>query len=496
MAKNLIKFALSTTMALSVFATPKAQAAASLERPPQFILLAFDGSYMNSTWQYLREYTQKRKAQAVDTRFTFFINPAYLLYSENSSYYTAPGMHRTAQGLVRNKGSAIGWGGNPREIEKRLGNMNGAFKEGHEIGSHAVGHWDGSTWSADDWNSEFKQFDAILDNVFTLNHITQFPLQFRNSIVGFRAPQLGISPGLYEELPNFGIKYDTSKVAKNMDYWPEKSSRGTWNFPLARIPIPGTAKSYPTMDYNFCANDTLELLRKDPSLLQLVKVNPETGKTKKNAADCLSFVPAEQKAFIKNRMIKAYQGYFENNYYGNRAPISIGHHFSPWMDGAYFEAMIEIADQVCNKPEVKCVTNSEFMKFIESRTPTEIQNYRDGNFPKMPRMKSKPVARSLDIALSLENQDGILNARLSGKDANREDFKTAILLDSKVIGSDKADLQSALSNAREGSVVSAVVYNSHGDEMQSASYKVINGQIQQQSVEDHMMEGHQDEADE
>lgn len=450
--------------------------AVEVARPKQYVLLAFDGSYRNSTWNYLRKFTKDQKAKNnVDVHFTFFINPVYLLErSTGLQVYHAPG---------GNKGSAIGWGDNQEDIATRLDNMNGAYAEGHEIGSHAVGHFDGSRWSLQDWTSEFTQFNYILDNVFSLNNIrpkTAEGLNFRKSIVGFRAPLLGYSAGLYQALPKFGIRYDTSQQENNMDYWPQvRKDSGTWNFPLARVAIPGTAKKYPTMDYNFCANDSLELLRQNPDLINFSGPDPMTGKilSNKGKSSCLSVLPREEKEFIKNRTIQAYMNYFNNNYYGSRAPVSIGHHFSPWMSGAYFEAMMQIADTVCKKPEVKCVTNREFMKFMNDKTTTgEVQSYRAGAFARMPRPKAIRAEAALDIEAALVKVGDEVKVQVTGRDAKMKGLTTALYLNEKIVGEDSASLEQIRKMVSSGSTVqlSAIVKNRQGVEVQAATHVITN----------------------
>ena len=82
-----------------------------------------------------------------------------------------------------------------------------------------------------------------------------------------------------------------------MDYWPQKIN-GIWNFPLADLRIYDTGKPTLSMDYNFYYSQS----GGKPDL--------------KNAGK------------FREEMFNTYLAYFETNYYGNRAPIHIGHHFS------------------------------------------------------------------------------------------------------------------------------------------------------------------------
>ncbi len=466
----------SLLMVISSIA-PMTIQAQTTERPPQYVMLAFDGSYRNSIWQYLRDYTQTKKDQGVDVRFTFFINPVYLLdRTTGLKIYKAPG---------GNKGSAIGWGDDRHDIMTRVNQMNSAYEEGHEIGSHAVGHFDGGRWTYAEWKSEMKQFYYILENLFNLNNTQSNkglsfykPEQGINKIKGFRAPLLGYNSNTYAAISEFGIKYDTSQQDPGMEYWPQKrKDTAIWNFPLARVAAPGTAKYNPTMDYNFCANDSLALLRKDPSLISYSAVNEYTAKVQSNKGkgDCLSVVPKETKKAIKDKMYATYLAYFNNNYYGNRAPIHIGHHFSPWMSGAYMEAFMAFAETVCHKPEVKCVTYTELQKFMEVKTASgEVELYKAKKFPMQAKPKSSMLAKNLNIDLQLKMTPHRVQMLASGKDAQNSNLKRMIYIGSRPYyqtSVSKASILAEMPNTGRINLT-AVVLNQRNEEVQTATYVV------------------------
>jgi hypothetical protein len=91
--------------------------------------------------------------------------------------------------------------------------------------------------------------------------------------------------------------------------------------------------------------------------------------------------PSQAKRYEED-MFKTYMNYFESNYNGNRAPIHIGHHFSAWNNGAYWNALFQFAEAVCGQPEVQCITYSELADFMDLLTPTQITAYQKGVFPK------------------------------------------------------------------------------------------------------------------
>ncbi|RYZ58970.1 MAG: hypothetical protein EOP08_15845, partial [Proteobacteria bacterium] len=279
-------------------------------KPPQYVLLAFDGSYANAFWQESRDFAKSAARAGKPLKFTYFINASYYVPRPGNQAYFPP-KHR--QGA-----SAIGWGDDDADVAKRIAHTNAAFEEGHEIGSHTVGHWDGSTWSAAEWDSEFDQFDKLL---FETNHPGAPAWKFGpEASVGFRAPQLGHSPGLFPTLVEHGYIYDTSK-SNVSSYWPQKQN-GVWNMPLAELRIVGNTKKALSMDYNFYV------------------------------AHSKGLPDAANKATYKKQMYDTYMAYFDANYNGNRAPLHIGHHFSKWNGGAYWEAMQEFALAVCGKPNV------------------------------------------------------------------------------------------------------------------------------------------------
>lgn len=303
-------------------------------KPPQYVLLAFDGSYNNDFWAESRKFAKDQDALGVKLRFTYFLNASYYIVRPKNQAYQPP---HHAKGA-----SAIGWGDSDADVAKRITQTNAAFEEGHEMGSHTVGHWDGSTWSADDWNSEFNQWDTLF---FDTPHPGAPELSFaKEDSVGFRAPQLGHSPGLFTTLKAHNYRYDTSKIAAT-NYWPEKIG-GVWNFPLAQVVIPSTGKKTLSMDYNFYYTQS-------------------KGVSK-----------PENKAEYKKQMLETYKAYFDANYNGNRAPVHIGHHFSKWNGGAYWEAMQEFAKYACSKPNVKCSTYKEFADFMDSRTAQQLKDYK------------------------------------------------------------------------------------------------------------------------
>ena len=308
------------------------------KKPPQYVLLAFDGSYANAFWAESREFAQEAKRKGAPLKFTYFINAAYYLPKAAGASYAPPKHARGA--------SAIGWGGTGAEVATPTRRAARALQEGHALASHTGAHRGGATWSAVNTGLTNDQFDKLL---FETPHpgAPAFAFTAKDS-VGFRAPQLGHSPGLFPTLREHGYTYDTSKSAAS-SHWPEKVN-GIWDMALAQLRIVGSSKRTLSMDYNFYVADSAAA--------------PDAGNS----------------ATYKKRMLDTYRAYFNANYTGNRAPVHIGHHFSKWNGGAYWEAMKEFALEVCAKPNVKCTTYKELVTFLNARTAQELADYKNAAF--------------------------------------------------------------------------------------------------------------------
>ena len=334
-----------------------------VERPPQFIIMAFDGSYSLSMWQETLDLAKNQPF-----KFTYFISGVYFLLEQNKTNYAEP-----THGIGK---SAIGWGGKSiSDLHRRVSYVNKAYDTGHEIASHGNGHFEGTTWTLPQWNSEITQFYNLIFNIFKINSVpgsnTNSPFHFRSGeIIGFRAPLLGINASMYRTLNDFKYAYDTSQTAAT-NYWPEVKNN-LWNFPLAELRIAGTGKRTLSMDYNFYFTQSKGL--------------PD---------------PANYKTY-KNEMVNTYLNYFKSNYYGNRAPLNIGHHFSKWNDGAYWDAFKEFSHEVCGLPEVKCVTYRDLLAYVTSVDPLTLAAYRKGDFEKLSADSMTSVLRNIPPPLEVD----------------------------------------------------------------------------------------------
>lgn len=492
MLKN-VSVALSMTATIFSFSALAAQAnvknkrdPSSVERPPQFVLLAFDGSKSIDFWNESMAfadtvYTTNMQNQKDRIKFTYFVNPTYYIELANKQAYITP--------LVGKSTSCIGWSSPEGSFVERIQKTNQAYERGHEIGSHALSHCNaaggggssdplnGKKWSEENWNSEFSQFNSIFFNLFSVNRTAppkNFVMKFnKNEIKGFRAPQLATTPGLWPTLKKFNFKYDTSQIDKS-DYWPvkanfsEKWSWGGWNIPLARIKIAGSTKTTLNMDYNWYYFHS-------------------------GGSEIKNITPAKVTE-LKNQMLDSYKYYFKQNYFGGRAPVQIGHHFSKWNGGAYWLAMKEFSQFVCGKPEVRCVTMSQYVDWLESLPESELNAYRRGDFAKLPDDRQiKDIDAGIDIDVQLLSKNDEFTTSVASDKVSlikSMGLKKQLMVNFKPIKDEKLKL-SDLSKYSEGEkdvLVRAAIVNKNGKEVAWETYKVSNVGTPQQKVSEEPLE--------
>ncbi len=331
---NVLTAALANVLTNIGQSNPPAQASYS-PNTPQFVVFSFDGSKSIEMLDETLAFARKMNMESKPLHFTYFINAVYFLTNENASFYTAPGHQAGA--------SAIGFSNASRDIVKRVRSFNTALAEGHEIGSHAVGHYNGKDWTYEQWKQEFISFNTILADVQKNNPSVaiEIPNFGEKTIMGFRAPNLGVNDNMYKELADANFVYDTSGVG-NPKQWPVKNAHGTWLIPLGIVHIGTNRVPVISMDYSLWVHQS-----------QAKEVAVKGS-------------PLWQKYF--DELYQAYMEYFNINYNGNRAPVIIANHFSKWNDGVYWEALKAVAEEVCGKPDVRCVGFKDLVQFLNTDT--------------------------------------------------------------------------------------------------------------------------------
>jgi hypothetical protein len=307
-------------------------------RAPQFVVMAFDGSYSLDMWQQTLDFAKLMQDQNHPVHFTYFLSGVYFLNYRKAVRYEPP---TKAPGT-----SLIGFGASNLDVEERVKYVNRAIAEGHEIGSHANGHFDGADWTYGEWEQELTQFNNLVFHIVGNNDVSskdagRYTVNLNpGELVGFRAPSLARNDKMYTALLANGYKYDTSATGKATE-WPQKLNNGLWEFPVASIQYSNTSSFLLAMDYNF-----------------YFKQSGGKDVTKKGEGQWQQFYQDTYTSYIN---------YFQKNYTGNRAPVYIGSHFSEWNDGVYWDAMRDFGADVCIKPEVYCVTFKDLMGYLNSK---------------------------------------------------------------------------------------------------------------------------------
>jgi hypothetical protein len=304
----------------------KVEPPAKLTYIPQFVLISFDGSGAVPIWRDLREFKDQLKQEGKKVNFTHFINTSYFLTKDTRNFYP----YRIDLGV----------GDTLDTIRERILEINLALADGDEIAPHTTGHRSGRGWTSEEWKSELSTFDAILfglDQLYPDGSLPKLNLA-RTDMIGFRAPYLDVSTGLYDALHELGFKYDTSEIGPT-DVWPKKDEKGMWHIPLGTLFVGPNRVPILAMDYNLYMrhSDARDVLKKG--------------------------TPAWQSAH--DEMLTAWRDYFTRNYTKDRAPVLVGYHFGSWNDGLYWEVMKEFTREVCGQPDVHCGTFKDLVKYME-----------------------------------------------------------------------------------------------------------------------------------
>ncbi len=104
----------------------------------------------------------------------------------------------------------------------------------------------------------------------------------------------------------------------------------------------------------------------------------------KNNGECAT-ISDDLLQYFENQTYISYVNQFLVSYYGNRAPLSIGHHFSLWNKGIYWKALQKVILDICSQPEVKCITHKAMASWLNENVKTQpqwIASLNQGNFEK------------------------------------------------------------------------------------------------------------------
>ncbi len=311
------------------------------EKPPQFIIVSFDGVGWHEKWQHWFDV-----ANQVPFHFTGFLSGTYMLSDQTKNVYQGPG-HSPGK-------SSINWN-SASDLPVEIKDLNQAYAAGNEIGTHFNGHFcsgaepSGSVWTADDWNNELDQFYSMVKNVKANNPGVQMddvafdPTQ---EVRGERTPCLeGKAEELFPALIAHGITYDSSFTRHGIS-WPTQSPQyKIWQFGMAEFPIHGTDHFQITMDYNFYY-------------------------TQRQASS--NGVTPDESAADSEQVYQTYNDMFNATFNGNRAPLVLGNHFNEWNNNAYENALTKFVLEKCGQPEVQCVPFRDVLAWMSVQDPDRL----------------------------------------------------------------------------------------------------------------------------
>jgi hypothetical protein len=312
------------------------------ERPPQFVVFSWDGAGEDGQhlFSHFREVARKNNAS-----MTFFLSGLYLLPEEKRDLYHPP-HHEPGS-------SEIGFN-DAKGIAGTLEQLRLAWQQGDEIGTHFIGHFCGKggvrAWSVEDWKSEIAQAKTFVrtwkSNVSDqiLKKAPPLPFDYDRELIGARTPCLEGRKKFRAAARELGLRYDSSGVADQV--WPRKRQH-VWGLSMQLLPARGRRYQLLSMDYNFMVNQSGEE-QGDPLM----------------------------RAFWGHEMRDTLLAGFERAYEGNRAPLIVGNHFESWNGGVYMDAVQDVVETVCGKPEVRCVSFRQLVDWLDVQDPRLLRKLR------------------------------------------------------------------------------------------------------------------------
>ncbi|MFF7472487.1 hypothetical protein [Streptomyces sp. NPDC008092] len=321
------------------------------EKPPQFVVFSWDGSGEDSQklFSHFRKVAKENRAN-----MTFFLSGVYMLPEEKRDLYRPP-QHSPGS-------SEIGFN-DEQGITDTVKQLRLAWLEGNEIGTHFNGHFCGpdggvGEWSVAEWKSEIaqaKQFVKTWKTNTGMKNAAPLPFDYDKELIGARTPCLEGQKNFVKAASRLGFRYDTSGV--NDQVWPKKRE-GLWDLSMQLVPFPGHTYEQLTMDYNFMVNQSGTSTQGDP----------------------------DKYDYWGDQMRDGLLQGFNRAYNGNRAPLVIGNHFESWNGGTYMRALDEVVADVCNKPEVRCVSFRQLADWLDAQDPQVLARLRTLNVGEAPRL--------------------------------------------------------------------------------------------------------------
>ncbi|MGW1915692.1 hypothetical protein ACWCQS_34420 [Streptomyces sp. NPDC002076] len=325
------------------------------EKPPQFVVFSWDGAGEDSQklFSHFREVSKENHAT-----MTYFLSGVYMLPEEKRELYKPP-QHSPGS-------SDIGFN-DEKGIADTVKQARLAWLEGNEIGTHFNGHFCGpnggvGTWSVEEWKSEIaqaKQFVKTWKTNTGMKKSAPLPFDYDKELIGARTPCLEGQKNFMKAARELGFRYDSSGITNQV--WPKKKD-GLWDLSMQLVPFPEHTYEQLTMDYNFM-------------------VNQSGTKTQGDASKFGYWGDQMRDGLVKG---------FYRAYDGNRAPLIIGNHFESWNGGTYMRAVEDTVKEVCNKPDVRCVSFHQLVDWLDAQDPKILQKLRTLEVGEAPRQGWAP----------------------------------------------------------------------------------------------------------
>ena len=351
------------------------------QAPPQFVVFSWDGAGEDDKklFSHFREVAKESNA-----KMTLFLSGVYVVPEKQKAKYRPP--HKPIGA------SDIGYL-DDNHLRMTIEQLGGAWREGHEIGTHFNGHFCGPTgggsWTADDWRNEVAQAKSFVKSWKTNSGWTDMPalpFDYDKELIGGRAPCLEGQKALLAAAPSLGFRYDASSPG-GRQVWPSRVN-GVWDLPLQQIPLPGREFEVLSMDYNIMFNQS-----------RTVKGDP-----------------GKHKAW-ENQAYASYLAGYERAFAGNRAPLMIGNHFEGWNGGIYMQAVERAMRDICTRAETKCVSFHDLVDWLDVQDPAVLAKLRGYDIGQKPDWASvvtgapAPAAPVQPAAASAEGQAAVVRDR-------------------------------------------------------------------------------------
>lgn len=305
------------------------------QTPPQFVIFSWDGAGEIGNGLFPRFLDLGREYGA---HMTFFLSGIYLLPESKKRLYRPPNNPVGASDIGYLKDA---------NIRRTIKNVDRAWRDGHEIGTHFNGHFCGGSgsvgnWTGAQWRSEIEQARSFVKNWRTntgWTDLPSLPFDYDKELVGARTPCLLGQERLLPVARELGWRYDSSSPG-GTQRWPEKKG-GVWDLPLQAIPFPGRSFEVLSMDYNILVN--------------------QSGNATKG--------PVRHHDRWRDQATGAFLSGFRRAYETNRAPLFIGNHFEQWNGGIYMDAVENTIKEIADKKDVRLVSFRQFVDWLDVQRP-------------------------------------------------------------------------------------------------------------------------------